>query len=75
MEGSGAGSEASSHGRRAPGGREERGEGERGRRRKKKGRRKKMTWGPYVSKWREERQQGYFGLYDNIEACKWIQEH
>jgi hypothetical protein len=35
----------------------------------KKGRRKKVPWGPHVNKWRKERLQGQFGLYENMDAC------
>ena len=37
--------------------------------------RKKMAWGPNVSQWREERQQGHCGLYENTEVCEWVKEH
>ena len=41
----------------------------------KKERRKKMIWGPYVSKWRVERQQGHFEPYKIIEVCECTQEY
>ena len=33
------------------------------------------VWTPHVSEWKGEKQQGYFGPYENMQVCVWVQEH
>ena len=33
------------------------------------------AWTPHVSEWKGEKQQGYFGPYENTQVCDWVQRH